>query len=307
MLALRSLGIALLALALGRCATAQDKLPPKLDKTRFEGYVRYAELFTAAVKIEVGDPAPSAYAGVWRVPVHISLGEQQRDRTYYLLADGRVVSGSVWDLSKTPFLDTLEQLQGNGPAFGPLSAKVTIVVFSDFQCPYCRQLASTLRTNIPKQYPNDVRVVFADFPLDPIHKWARASAEAAHCMTDGNPDAFWAFHDWIFEHQGEVNEANLRDKMLAYGKSKGMDTVKIGACMQTRATADEVERSATLGHVLQVQETPTMFINGRLLNGALPWDTLQSVIKIELARPSDIVIPSSETPTINSGSSVSAK
>jgi protein-disulfide isomerase len=292
MLRTRILGIAWLALAAAGIAGAEDHAPLKFDKTRFEGYVRYAELYTAAVKIEVGDPVPSPYPGIERIPVHVSLGQQERERSYYLLPDGRIINGNVWDLSKSPFLDTLERLPTNGPAFGPETAKVTIVVFSDFQCPYCRQLATTLRSEIPKQYPNDVRVVFADFPLDAIHKWARGAAEAAHCMTDGNPPAFWAFHDWIFEHQGEITPANLHDKMLDYAKSKGMDTAKIGTCMASHVTASEVERSQKLGEELGVQETPTMFIDGRLLSGALPWETLQSVIKAELARPADIEVPS---------------
>jgi protein-disulfide isomerase len=286
MLRLRRLCTALLLIAVSVSAEQ------KFDKTRFEGYVRYAELYTANVKIEVGDPVASPYPGILRVPVKVSLGKEERERSYYLLPDGRYVNGNVWDLSKSPFLDTLERLPMNGPSFGPANAKVNIVVFSDFQCPYCRQLASSLRTELPKTYPNDVRVIFADFPLDAIHKWARAAAEAAHCMTDGNSPAFWEFHDWIFQHQGEITEANLHDKMLDYAKSKGMDTGKVGACMQSHATAAEVEASQQLGASLGVEETPTMFIDGRLLSGALPWQTLQSVIKVELARPADIEMPS---------------
>ncbi len=291
MLRIQPLGIALLALTAAGLAAGEDKPPAKFDKTRFEGYVRYAELFTAAVKIDVGDPAPSLYPNLLRVPVHISLGSEQRDRVYYLLPDGQIVNGNIWNLGKSPFLETLNRLPLDGPAFGPESAKITIVVFSDFQCPYCRQLATTLRTNIPKQYPNDVRVIFADFPLDAIHKWARPAAEGAHCLTDGNPQEFWAFHDWIYERQGEITEANLREKLLTYAKSKGVDTAKATACMESHATAKQVEQSQKLGAELQVQETPTMFINGRLLNGALPWETLQSVIKVELARPADIELP----------------
>lgn len=293
MLGLRRLRTALLLVALiAYAAPGDDKPASKFDKTRFEGYVRYAELYTANVKIEVGEPVASPYAGILRIPVTVSLGKEERERSYYMLPDGRYVNGNIWDLSKSPFLDTLERLPMNGPSFGPATAKVNIVVFSDFQCPYCRQLASILRTNIPKTYPNDVRVIFADFPLDPIHKWARAAAEASHCMTDGNSQAFWEFHDWIFEHQGEINEANLRDKMLDYARSKGMDAAKVGACMQSHATAGEVERSQKLGASLGVEETPTMFVDGRLVTGALPWGTLQSVIKVELARPADIQMPS---------------
>ncbi len=248
---------------------------------------------TPDVKFTIDDPTPSAYSGYFRVLVHLSHGPSRLDRVYYVTADGQhFISGSVWDLNDNPFLDTLEHLPTSGPSFGPSSAKVTIVVFSDFECPYCRELAHTIRSNIGEKYPNDVRVVFEDFPIDAIHKWARAAAEASHCIGDQKPAAFWAFHDWMFEHQQEVNETNLRDKALAIAKEQNLDLAKVSACIDTHATAQEVRQSQQEGEALQIQQTPTLFVNGRMLSGAVDWKTLDAVIQMELKRPKDIPAPS---------------
>ena len=297
MLALRQLSFHLALLLLASSAWGGDASNAKFDKARFEAYVRYAEGYTSNVKIQSDVPTTSDFPGYSRVVVHASLGERKMDKTYYISPDGqRVINGTVWNVTRSPFADTLQHLPMNGPAFGASNPSVTVVVFSDFQCPYCRQLARTVRDNLPKKYPNDVRVVFADFPLDAIHKWAKAAAEAAHCLADGHPETFWSFHDWIFEHQGEITLANVKDKILAYAKEKNLDSAKIGACIDSHATAAEVEKNAAAGRLLQVQQTPTLFVNGRMLGGAVSWETLEAVIKLELDRPKDIVV--SQTPVL---------
>ena len=275
------------------CAT--EALAPKIDKQKLETYVRYAEGFSPEVKISIDDPAPSPFTGYYRVLVHLTAGAHQLDRLYYATQDGQeLINGSIWKLNESPFVDTLEHLSSEGPSFGPPNARVTIVVFSDFECPYCRALAKTLRDKIPQKYPTDVRVVFKDFPIDSIHKWARAASEAAHCLASQKPGAFWAFHDWIFEHQQEVNETNLRDHALAFTKQQNLDVVAVSSCMANHVTAQEVSRSQQSGAALQILQTPTIFVNGRTISGAIPWQTLDNVIKIELNRPKEIIAGSAE-------------
>jgi protein-disulfide isomerase len=288
MLGIRPWSLLMVAAAVSGCFGGQPP-EPKFDKQHFEDYVRYAEGYTPSVKIDAENPTASAFPGIQRVVAHVSLGEQKIERIYYRMPDGQsYVAGNIWNLKQSPFLDVLARIPTDGPAFGPANAKITVVVFSDFQCPYCRQLASTLRDNIPKKNPDNVRVVFEDFPLDAIHKWARAAAEGAHCLGDGNPEAFWAFHDWIFEHQGDVTEANVHDKILEFAKTKSLDVAKIGSCMASHATASEVEKNQSAGQALQVQQTPTLFVNGRMLSGAVPWTTLDAVFKLELNRPKEM-------------------
>jgi protein-disulfide isomerase len=217
---------------------------------------------------------------------HLSLGAEKLDRFYYVTPDGEhLVNGSIWNLNRSPFEDNLSQLPKDGYSFGPVKAKVTIVVFSDFECPYCKQFATTLRQNLAQKYPNDVRVIFKDFPLTSIHPWAHSAAEAARCLGEQKPQAFWAFHDWIFEHQGEVNAGNLREKTLALAQAQQVDESRAAACMDTHATSAAVDESLKAGRELQVELTPTLFINGRMQGGALPWDRLDALIQRDLNSP----------------------
>lgn len=268
--------------------------PPKIDKPKLEAYIRYADAFTPDVQFSIDDPIPSAYPGCFRVVAHLTKGRNRLDRVYYVTADGRhFVNGAIWDLNESPFLDTLEHLPTNGPSFGPADAKVTIVVFNDFECPYCRELAKTVRDNIPQKFPKDVRVIFKDFPIDSIHPWARPAAEASHCIADQSVPGFWAFHDWIFDHQQEVNATNVREKTLDFAKTQGLDTAKLTACIDSHASATAVEESLRAGQGLQIEQTPTMFINGRAVDGSIAWPQLQSLIDLELKRPAQVPAPPS--------------
>ncbi|MGI8958743.1 MAG: DsbA family protein [Bryobacteraceae bacterium] len=289
------LAAVLATLGVSTAFCAPDTMTPKIDKQKLEHYLRYAEGFPAEVKITIDDPAPSPFAGYYRVFVHLTAGTHKLDRLYYATQNGeQLINGSIWKRSDSPFIDTLEHLPADGPSFGPSNAKVTLVVFSDFECPYCRELAKTLHDNIPQKYPADVRVVFKDFPIDAIHKWARAASEAAHCLGSQKPGAFWAFHDWVFEHQQEVNEANLHDYVLTLAKQQNLDVPQVSSCMANHGTAQEVGRNQQIGAALQISQTPTMFVNGRMLNGAVPWQTLDNVIKLEVNHSKELAASSGE-------------
>src|SRR3954452_11753120 len=289
----------MLAAMLGLASVAQtviaaDPATVSIDKTRLESFVRYTEGYTPVVKMTIDDPNSSVFKGLSRVVVHLTLGQQAIDKVYFVSADGQqFMNGSLWNLNESPWLDTLVHLPTNGPSYGPANAKITLVVFSDFQCPYCRSFAKTMREDLPKKYGNDVRVVFEDFPIASIHKWAVAGAEASHCVGDGSSQVFWAFHDWIFEHQGEVNETNLREKTLDFAKTQKLDAAKVSACLDSHATANEVIENLKAGTGLGIQQTPTFFINGRMVSGAVPWNNLDAIVQLELNRPREIPAPDS--------------
>lgn len=258
---------------------------PKLDKARVEAYLRYAEGYAPAVKITIDDPSPSYSPGYYRVPVHLTKDASTMERIYYTPDGEHLMNGPIWDLNHNPFLEVTEQLPASGFSFGPSDASVTIVVFSDLECPYCRELANTLRSNIPQKYPDDVRVIFEDFPLESIHKWARAAAEAGRCVGNQKPEAFWVVHDWIFQHQQQIDESNLREEVLGLAKKQSLDVADTSNCIDTHATAKEVDQSIKAGQALHVQQTPVFFVNGRIVSGAIPWPTLDAIIQLELSRP----------------------
>jgi protein-disulfide isomerase len=290
---MHSVRAALTILVSATLVAAQDtrpagaKVPPAIDKQKLAQYISYAEGFSPSVKISVDDPQPTALEGYYKVVVHLSLNDSKEEKTYHLTADGKhLVGDPLWDLTVSPFQETAALIPTDGPSFGPTGAKLTLVVFNDFQCPYCREFARTLRDSLPKRYPKEVRVVFKDFPIVSIHPWARAAAEAAHCVGDGKADAFWAFHDWVFEHQGEMQPGNVHEKALNFGKEHGLDPEKIGACIDSHATAAEVAANIKRGKELGVEQTPTFFLNGRKVPGAIPWKALDTLIQMELNPPS---------------------
>lgn len=266
---------------------------PTIDKTKLEGYLRYAEGFMDNVHFKIDDPTPSPIPNFYRVLVHLSTESGAKlDETYYLTLDGKeIVKGSIWDLAKSPFSDKLAQIPDTGYAYGPLDAKVKLVIFSDFECPYCREYAKTVRENVAKKYPRDVRVVFEDFPLEQIHPWAKAAAEASHCIGDQNADVFWDFHDWIFEHATDIKPDTLKPKILAWAADKKLDTSKLESCMDSHSKADLVIASEQRGRELGVQQTPTSFANGREVPAALPWKDLDKVIQMELKRAEETTTP----------------
>lgn len=281
----------LIAVAAGARGAAPDS-PPPIDHAKWESFLRYAEGYLPNVKIDIDTPKPTFAPGFFEVAVHLSAGEAKLDRHYYLSADGQtIINGTLWNLNHGPFAETLSRLPKDGFSFGPADAPVNIVVFSDFECPYCSQLAKTLRQEMLPKYGDKVRVVYEDFPLTAIHPWARAAAESARCVGEQNPAAFWAFHDWIFTHQSEVNAANLRDKTMEIAKQQSLDTIKVGACLDTHEPDVQIDKDIALGHQLQVQQTPTFFINGRVENSALPWDRLSALIDFELNRPKAFAEP----------------
>ena len=163
----------------------------------------------------------------------------------------------------------------DAPARGPADAPVTIVVFSDFQCPFCRAVAATLR-RVETVYAGRVRVVFRDFPLG-MHPDAPKAAEAARCA--GDQGRFWAMHDALFSRAG-VTAADLRQHAGAIG----LDLEQFAACLERgdHAAAWRADRAA--GQRLGVTATPTLFVNGRLLAGAQPFEAFAAVIDDELAR-----------------------
>src|SRR5579875_176843 len=262
-----------LAVLAGTLLAAAITAAPNVDKQKIADYLRYAEGINQNVTIQVDDPKPSTLPGFYLLNVHFSLGTDKEDHHYYVSEDGqKVINGSYWTLNESPFLETLSKLTFDGPSFGVPDAKVTMIVFSDFECPYCQQFAKMIRTEIPQKYPRDVRVIMKNYPIVSIHPWSRAAAEAGACMADAGAGAFWAYHDWMFDHQKDVNAeyekdkakfpAYLRDVAAGLADTQKVDTAKVRSCIDTHASAPEVDKDIAEGNALQIDKTPTFYVNG---------------------------------------------
>jgi protein-disulfide isomerase len=157
-----------------------------------------------------------------------------------------------------------------------------VVVFSDFQCSFCKDEAKMLRENLLGAYPKQVRVYFKDFPLEQIHPWAKPAAIAGRCVFRQNPAAFWEYHDWIFDRQSQITPENLKDRVLEFAQGKQIDTLQLTRCMESRATEPEVDKNVAEGRALNVNSTPTVFINGRRMAGRTDWNNLRQIIDFEI-------------------------
>ena len=266
-----------------------EKAPVKksaLDKTTLEAYVRHLFVWSPQIKVEIGEPKASPLLGFEEVKVHASAGEATADETLYVSKDGqKIVRGNVFDVKQNPFKMQLDKLHTElQPSFGTPGAPVVIVLFSDFECPYCKEEAKSLRSNLLATYPKEVRLYFKDMPLSQIHPWAMPAAIAGRCIFRQNPSAFWEYHDWIYEHQGEITADNLKSKILEFAKNvKDIDTVQLGRCMDSKATEGEIEKSIAEAKALGVGATPTLFVNGRQLVGQqATWANLRPVIDYEI-------------------------
>ncbi len=166
---------------------------------------------------------------------------------------------------------------------GNPNAKVTIVEYSDFQCPFCGRWARDTFPQILQTYGDKVKIVFKHLPL-PFHQFAQKAAEAAECAGKiGGAKAFWAMHDKLFQvgqPQGRLDIASLKQ----FAKEIGLDEKRFSQCIDTGETAQIVMQDMNESQRLGVRGTPTFFINGTPVRGALPFEAFKQVIDQELGR-----------------------
>ena len=166
---------------------------------------------------------------------------------------------------------------GDDPAKGPANAPITIVEFSDFQCPFCSKVTGTLK-QVEDKYGDKLRVVFRDFPLSSIHKDAAKAAEAAQCANEQGK--FWEMHDKMFANQSKLAVDSLKQNATELG----LNADSFNQCLDSGKFAAAVQKDVDEGMSYGVNSTPAFFINGRMLTGAQPLESFTNVIDEELAR-----------------------
>ncbi len=274
-------------------AAKADAKTSALDKTTFENYVRHLFVWDHSIKVEIGDPKPSPMAGLFEVAVHASKDKASQDALFYVSKDGQhILRGDMYQTADNPFKPDLEKLKDAvmssqigvlEPNYGTAGAPVVIVEFSDFQCPYCKTEAKTMRTNLLTAYPKEVRLYHLDMPIESIHPWARAASIAGRCIYKQNSAAFWDYYDWIYEHQADMTVDNLKGKILDWAKdNKNIDSLQLTRCMDTKETDSEITKTIEEAKKLQVNQTPMIFVNGRRMTGAVDWPDLKRIIDDEI-------------------------
>lgn len=236
--------------------------------------------------------------------IFIVDGQQQQpfltkadDSEFYLLAGGPFDVSMTGDeiaearkekeaeaMKKAMEVDAiLKPAVADMPYRGAKDAPITIIEFSDFQCPYCARATDTMHQLMDK-HSEDVRLVYVQFPLESIHPWARAASIASLCAADQSNDAFWTLHDKYFEEQSELDSTNLIDRSKTYLANSGIDMAAWASCAADNTTDAYKNASASVDAALElgmehgVSSTPGFFINGQYVSGAQPLQLFESML-----------------------------
>jgi protein-disulfide isomerase len=267
--------------ALAQQATMGTASPE--TQRKIEAFLRNYFALGPEFKITVGSPKEIGNSGLSEVPIEVKSQDGGDNIKMYLTKDGRyLLRGEINDLTADPLAENIAKMKLDGaPVLGEPGAAITIVEYSDFECPVCRNLHDALRGMLPK-YPQ-VKIVFRDYPLEQIHPWARTAALAGRCAYHQDPKAFWKLYDLIYDDQELISASNAYDKMMEYAGRSGLNGDAFKSCLASSQAAAEVEASIANGNLLEVRSTPTLFINGRRLVGADP-HALQQYVDYEVNR-----------------------
>jgi protein-disulfide isomerase len=265
-----------------------EKLMEQDPKKKGLSNDEYLEKYIAS-KITISEKDVDAFVKEKSIPAE-HMNAQLRERIKgFLMIEKKKTAIDQWLADKTgkagievylakPQRPNFDVKFAGAPTSGSDSAKITIVEFSDFQCPFCKKAAETVE-EVKKKYGNKVRVAFKQFPL-PFHKNAQKSAEAALCAHDQKKESFWKMHDKMFGAQDQLEVDGLK-KMA---KEIGLDVKAFDACLDGAKFAAQVEQDMKDGQAVGVKSTPTFFINGKLLSGAQPIEEFDTIISEELTK-----------------------
>jgi protein-disulfide isomerase len=247
-----------------------------------EAFVRQFFGWAPDVKVVLGPLGSSVSPDFYLVPIQVTLGEQVQTGEVFVSKDGKtLLRGEMYDMTADPFAANRAKihLAGN-PSKGPADAKVTLVEFSDFECPHCRELYEALKA-VETRYPQ-VRIVYKDFPLTTIHPWAQTAALGGRCAYDQSPEAFWKVHNAIFDNQDLLSNENVWDKLVDFATQAGLNADTFKACLSSPGAEKAVDANHDDGVALEVGSTPTVYVNGRPMVGG-DIETLDRFIEFELA------------------------
>jgi protein-disulfide isomerase len=268
--------IALSAGCKAQTPPATSQAPTSQLHRRIEVLVRSQFEVPPNVDVTIGATTKSDFPGFDNLPITFSKNGKQTVVNFLLSSDGNTVARlERFDISHSP-ADSIST-QGR-PVRGTQDAKVTIVNFDDLECPYCARMHSQLFPSTLDHYKGLIKFYYKDYPLVEIHPWAMHASVNANCLADQNPEAYWKFVDYVHSHGEEVSGAahdaaaaqKTLDKLAhEEGQRSGVDLAKLDACVAKQEDA-AVRASMKLGDSLGVSGTPTLFINGERISGALP-------------------------------------
>jgi len=270
----------------GATQHAESSAPPILlpSHAQIDAAMQRNFGYDPAVTWNILDVRQSPIPGL--AEVILSINRQQTIHLYMSTEAQFAVVGNLLPFGPNPYEANREKLKAaDGPSRGAQKPVIDVVEFSDLECPFCKAaqpLVEKLLTDFPQ-----VRLTFQQFPLPATtHPWAIKAAHYADCAGTMNKDAFWKFIDTVFENQGSIALATADDKLKEFATASGLDAEKVAACAASPSTDERVSKSLKLGQLLDVNATPSIFVNGRLIaplgNNGMNYEQLKTLVQFEI-------------------------
>jgi len=259
--------------------TAKAALP---SEATVEGFLKQMFGWNQELTWKIAEIKPAEAEGFSEVTAIFNTTQGQQIFRIYVTPDQKfALTGDLVPFGADPFAAARADLKAaNGPSHGPADAAVTIVEFGDLECPACKAAQPNV-TKLLEDEPK-ARLIFQNFPLETIHKWAMLGAKYLDCVGRENNDALWKFISTVYEHQGEITPENAEAKLKEYAKEAGANPDTVAACAATPETQKRVRESMALGEKLGITSTPTFFINGRKVIGFgnnTPYDVVKAFVE----------------------------
>lgn len=287
---MRRLILCLMLLAVGCRAQTPDNAA--LNRS-IERQVRATFNISPVIDVAILGRVPSQeFVGFDKITVQLSYEGHSQTQELLLSRDGKTLYSLVKiDLTKDALAERMAKIDLTGrPVRGNPHAALTVVVYDDFQCPYCSRMHQEM-LELLKTYGDRIRVIYKDFPLVEIHPWAARAAIDSNCLAQQNGEAFWDFADYVHAHGDEIRgdkrplneqQADVDRIALDAGRRHNAKMDTLQRCVQAQSTT-AMKASMKEASELGIEATPTIFIDGMKLDGAVPQETLRAVIDKELA------------------------
>ncbi len=267
-----------------RCVAQNCIAPTSQKQAELSAYVVKRSHFAATSQLVLLESAPANDACYWRL--HYRDSSSKTETTFYLTPDGKYLVPSLYDLSVDPLAEEKAAAEkrmkafeaGDPPSLGAANAPITIVEFSDFECPFCKRMTDVLENGLTADERKDIRIVFHNYPL-PMHPWAKDAAEVAGCAALQSDAAFWKVHGYLFQNQTTLTVDNVRANATAFALANaGVDKAEFQMCLDKKLAVGGVAQDTDLGNANGVHATPTLFINGTKYEGAKDAAALRAIL-----------------------------
>ena len=265
-------------------SASSSKLPTEETINEF---LRHTFGYDQNLKWKVMEIKPAPDPSMAEVSVVMNTPEGQQALKLYVTPDQKfAISGEFVPFGVDPYapMRTLLNEKAKGPARGAAGPSVVIVEFGDLQCPACKRAQPTiekLMTDVP-----NAKLIFEQYPLTQLHKWAMTASKYALCVDKQNKDAFWKFIDTVYQHQDEMQQMTVEQvepKLKGYAGDAGVNADQVQKCTEDAGIAAQIFSSQQLGLDVGVTGTPTLFIGGRKIGnvGGIPYETLKDITNFQ--------------------------